>query len=505
VEITNTFTATTMPGAQAVAYTTLPPLVAFARDHAHLDQGGLVAWTFQEEDLGYPTKYGPLYWQSASNSSSYQIPIVSPHDGHFVPHAGSSENRVWAQRLLNIIHSSEDVRQVRSGAFSSMNNRGEFAALGMLTPNQRQAFLDRMRDTILIRMTESGPTNQEIPLDPAYTIGKQLIDPRQQWRYFDVESEDCVAVPEAFASCLWRGAGHPFDIDASAGTVLEYIYEYVLWSGDTALLASLWNGELNGPGDLSIDAIFDGVRLFHDWATMGSSHDPWGDDGSANDMAMAQYAALKSYARLAEFQGESDKAAFGRYLTAKYQIPQALRWVFLEGWVADYYKTISPEFFSNAGSYSAVLRGIGELEPSGPLRHRNHGYLEEWSDWTVSGERLHLGPYDVYRALLDDPHVSAGEQPPFGRMVESMYAGYPTPSADADGIRGAFPEAKFYAFWRNSDVAALSLLPQSAAAAKARMPLPVPMSSARVTGTPRLASRSRARRQPRVVSWWPVP
>ncbi len=424
VFISNQFTYSYMGGYWGVSnepYSLIPPLVALA------EQVGLDVtipsryMTQQAVDIGFPTKSGPLLMVDLSDSVEYEIPGAPEHDVHLVGVAGETE---WKQRVNRMVNQaaldSDNYSKLLGGIFTNANNRGETASLAMTRDWTQAHYVDWMKQIITKRIIKLLPP-PGIPLEWDQMDWEGINPPGEgEWpRFWAYMFKD---VPKRV----------PFDIDAQMGVILEFIYEYGLWSGDWETLDDHWT---SSPHEiLNIPEFFKPLEIFHDWAYMAISHDVFGGEGAHMDMFPAQLAGYDAFAKIAAALGHDEEAARGRYLAAKAQIPFVTRWA-AKAYVSYYYHTFEDQ----------IIKGFGEEDPSGPLANNEIRTIENWADWTISGERIHLLGYDILRTMVDD-------QSSFESALESFYAlaeDYLNPLG-SHKIAG-FAEDKLYSFYKWKD------------------------------------------------------
>ena len=445
VEIVDTFTHAHLGGGSpTLQWATYPPLVTFAKEHDYLD----VTTNEAYENFSYPTKYGHLRFVRGGNVISYKIPSAPRHDIFFVRHEEQTQAQQEANRMLNAAASKK--RMHKTDPFNMMNNRGEVASLLLADQETRQRYLHRMGDLVERLMDNRivGQTHSVYEDEPeqfAKRAGGSLASNGQGWGEFTLPGSLGNANPVSFYACTWRrsddGLGTPlwpYDVDAAAGTVLEFLYDYYQFQGLTvADGATLPLSTLTDPNTLNIDGIYRPLEVLHDWAYMAASHDVWGGTGATMDMFEAQYAGYHAYAKLQEFLRQPQKADRARYLQAKAQLPYLLRWVFLDDYAGQYYKTVP--------TVRQMLSGFGETDPSGPLGPGVVHYQEHWSDWILAGQRLHPISIELYSGALRGLPGAWADR--FQTMMDFLNAQRPPTFID-DMLRAAFPEAKTYALWR---------------------------------------------------------
>lgn len=404
-------------GVTPSSYAVFPPLLSLA------DMKGLdVDILGDVVDTGIPTKIGPLMIIYGDNESSYELPGAPKHDIHFVGTHLETEWKQKADRMVNgTIVSTDRYRldadgTMNTSALSAANNTGEFATLSLTKGWTRAHYIDWMQQMIDGHIFSS-------------TLG--------EWRYYEHDLSPPPA--EGDWPAFWAFDGDPvstdvpWDIDCFAGIALEFIYEYGLWSGNWAgLNADHWD-----TGDVNITEIFYALELFHDWAYMAGSLNTYGG-GSEMDMFGAQLEGYYTYAKIAEALGKADEAAWGRYLAAKAQIPFAMRWA-SKDYIAQYY-------FTDPGGYTQIISGFGEAEPSGPLTDTWNAVflLEDWSDWTISGERIELLGFDALRVIAGDYFKDMLIQ--FDNEFDNIVG------STGEIMYGSFWEDKIYAFYTWRDV-----------------------------------------------------
>ncbi len=405
-------------------YVPLPPLVTYAASRsANLATvpAGLQGFA--------RTKYGTLKFLDGTDQVSYSIASAPPHDIHFVPNdrLGRTIDQDMADRMINTW--IDGSRRTRDDFFSQMNNRGAQAALMLATPETQRRYRDRVNDIV------------EDMFDPNLVPASGLCSNLGGMKPFTVDEP---AETLEFTNLVWRGTAsgngeYPYDLDASAGTALEFLYEYLLWDSDRAhtFIANHFGG--NGDYSNTIYGLYRSLEIFQDWSYMSASHDLWGGTGGIMDMFAAEYAAYHSFAEIADDLGYTEEANRARYLQAKAQIPFMMRWVMKDSYLLDYYKFLPSSYGT------AVLSGFGEDEPSGPLGPTTVFTQEDWADWTISGERLHLLGEDVYQDLLE-PNLPGN----YSSFV-SLQVGTPLTYGAKGAPRAGFPEAKVWAALKNGD------------------------------------------------------
>ncbi len=407
-------------GVNPSPYAVFPPLLALAdtKDMGIYIPTGAI-------DTGIPTKIGPLLIIDNEYEAEYEIPGAPKHDVHFV---GTHQETEWKQKLNRMINASSLTPQkywvdadgtMNASVLTAANNRGEAASLAMTREWTKAHYVDWMQQIIDGHMFNS-------------MLG--------EWKYY----EHIHSAPPAEGEwpAFWAfsdptSTKAPWDIDATAGTALEFIYEYGLWSGNWEDL----NDDYWDNGDVNITEIFRSLEIFQDWAYMASPLTIYGGCGAIMDMFNAQLEGYYAYAKIAEALGKEDEAGWGRYLAAKAQIPFIMRWA-SKDYIEQYYKT-------DPTGYTQIISGFGEVEPSGPLySNYNQVYiLEDWADWTISGERFHPLGFDVLSSLSGDyfKNILILFDNEFDNIVNSM----------SDIMPASFGENKIYGFyrWRNAEPA----------------------------------------------------
>lgn len=412
-------------GVPQTPYAVIPPVLGLAYDEG-LDisipsryMTGVVA----EKIADFPTKYGPLYMIDNHSYSEYELPGAPDHDVHLI---GSNKETVWKQRLNRMLNHTVVQNQIHAeGVWNNIGNTGQTASLAMTTDETRDHYLSWM---------------SRIACEVVLDVGGSQVGTYYGWQEWDWE--DIGLPPDGewprFWAYMFNGADYypyvvrPYDIDAQMGTALEFLYEYGLWSGEWSQLDSYWSG-----GQLNIPDIFEPLQLFHDWAFMAGFHDVFGGEGCHMDMFSAQLAGYDAYGKIAAALGHETEARRARYLAAKAQIPFVTRWV-AKDYVSNYYKTVDGQ----------IIKGFGEYEPSDFLNGNLIRTTQEWADWTVSGERIHLLGYDVLRTVLDASIV--GEDP----FLEALLDFKSEPGLFNNGEYSpvSFPENKLYGFFRYRDL-----------------------------------------------------
>ncbi len=415
----------------------LPPLVALAADEGVISSGGLPTGT-SDIGLGFPTKYGPLKIVNGVSLVEYTIPGAPEHDIHLVGTPNDFET-IWKQRVNRMINreaTSNDRYRASVGVWGAMGNRGEIASLALTRDYTREHYIDFMSQTVHKRVfSEDGSA--------------RYADGTQGWGYWDWTG--VVPPPSGswpgFWSGLWSNPSssnieQPWDFNASSGMILEFLYEYGLWSGDWTVLDENWSFEGWTTDTIGVEQIMDPMKFFHDWGYMASSYCLFGGAGGIMDMFPAELAGYQSYAKMADILGYADSAATGWYLAAKSQIPFVTRWA-AKDYIGQYY-AVTDSMPSPAGDYIEVIDGFGEWEPSGPMHGENEygtsvlRTLEEWADWTISGERIHPLTFDILSALVDDDNSFEAYLDDF--QDQSAYC--------LDLRRGTFFEDKLYCFYK---------------------------------------------------------
>ena len=399
----------------------LPPILALAAS-----RGIDVTIPTNAEDIGTPTKLGPMMMIDQGDPVEYEIPGAPKHDVHLV---GTTGETPWKQRVNRVVNAEilqpdkyrlDPDGTLNAGLFSAVSNKGGTASLAMTRDWTKEHYIDWMKHVI-----DSHAFN-------SFLYWKELNN--DIWKNYIAAPPAEGSWPE-FWSYLHR-TNEPYipaDIDAQMGTLLEFLYEYGLWSGDWDLINNNWDS----PAGVGISTIFKPLELFHDWAYMAGSHDFWGGGGAIMDMFPAQLAGYHAYAKMAEALGKESEAAWGRYLAAKAQIPFIMRWL-AKDYISDYFKV-------DPGGTTQIISGFGEYEPSGPFSNCEWSIvhvLDNWADWSLSGERIHLLGYDVLHTLLEDDFESI--------LLEYLDEWNNTivTSLEDDHLAAGFSEAKIYGFFK---------------------------------------------------------
>ncbi len=407
-------------------------------------------------DIGFPTKNGPILMVDLISMVDYEIPGAPVHDVHLV---GTSGETIWKQRTNRMVNRSgfiSDKYRWTTSMFCCVGNSGETAALAMTRDWTQEHYLNYMESTINERVFDYYQSHVKYP--SGGESGEEIFDPNHGWE--KMTWENIPPPPEGewppFWTYMYRTVDFsslggpaiqiPGDIDASAGTLLEFLYEYALWSGDWPTLAGYWQS----PGDVpGIPDIFFPFELLHDWAYMASSHDIWGGAGAEMDMFNAQMAGYGAFAKIAEALGHDAEARRARYLAAKAQMPFVMRWA-SKDYVGQYFKTLD----NVQSGYTQVMSGFGEWEPSGPGRPGNDfpRTVDHWADWTIAGERIHLLGYDILRTVLDEA-VASGD--PFKNALD-QFLDVADECLIVGGDQGhklaTFAEQKLYGFFKYRDL-----------------------------------------------------
>ena len=404
-------------------YVPLPPIVERAKAAGmDIDYAGQSA-PIRIGPEGFWTKYGELLIRG--DGLTYRLPAAPKHDVHLVPRNGWSQYRADTDEMLQYFLSDPARMQLRAGSFSLMNLRGAEASLAIASRRTRKRLANRMANVLDLRFEdESGELVRGSVLDPdanhhldfpriddapgqnGAPKGSQCVN-ADGWKYYEMPKQ-CGTTPAGFWSSLTRleclpdrPKDWPFDFDGANGAALEYLYEYLLWSGDRDRLSAFWAGGSVDEQNPTIQGVFEPLPLLMDWAVMTSATRPFGDALSNIDMMMAQYMGYHAYAKILaalDPVGNAERIAFARYLQAKAQIGLAARFVMMP-YIAEHYHVME-DAPGVAASYTEVVSGYWEAEPSGALGPRSHRYLQSWSDWTLAGERFHPLTYDVLHRLV---------------------------------------------------------------------------------------------------------
>jgi hypothetical protein len=426
-------------------YVLMPPVVGLAQ------QEGLDVTTSSAVDIEFPTKYGPLLMVDLVSTAEFEIPGAPVHDVHLV---GTTGETIWKQRVNRMINLSA----LETGKFEwtvallgGLCNRGEAATLAMTRDWARDHYISYMKNTIEKRLFDYGGSHtvcsEEHPWDYNYgweemTWENIPLPPEGVWPPFWAHT---YLLPDPIYS-----THIPHDIDASAAIVLIFLYEYGLWSGDWALLDDHWQAGSNVPG---IPDIYFPLELLQDWAYMAASHELWGGGGSQMDMFNAQIEGYSAFAKIAEILGHDEEARRARYLAAKAQIPFALRWV-AKDYIGQHYKLLDDFTEENQ-----VISGFSEWEPSGPVKMlaldtgvRGFFTMDEWADWTISGQTIHPLNYDILRTLLDES--IPGEMPFRDVLADCRYEMEASDLLNTSGEpkTGTFAESKLFGFFKWRDL-----------------------------------------------------
>ena len=423
-------------------FVTMPPLAALAA------RDGLgVILDPAAEDLDFPTKYGPLFRVQGA-SASYDLPSAPRHDVHLV---GTSGETIWKQRVNRIVNLealSSGKYYLSSGVYSLTGNRGETTSLALTRPWTSKHYINRMRDLLEASVFT-------VPTPPSTGHG---------WRVFDWAGvqQPCNQSLQAFWSLLWRDAGwaasYPFDVNTGAGNPLGFLYEYGLWSGNWQYLAQHWEATGLDPvtqlpsvehpdpnaAELGIRDIYRPLELFHDWGWMAGSSSVWGGRGSGGDMINSEWTGYLAYAGIARALGHHAEARRARYLAAKAQLTVVMR-VAAKEWALLYNHTLDADF-----QISQVVEGFGENEVTGPLANRNRT-VENWADWTISGERLDPIVFEAFK-FVHDPYVNVQK---LTDVLGEFFGLAGEQSLDTPGQHkiATFAENKLYAAFRMADPA----------------------------------------------------
>ncbi len=459
--IDNTFTHRNIYGGVPNSFVTVPPILALASD-----TGMDVTFTVNVPGPigdGFLTKNGPLLYAPGVSNSEYTIPGMAPHDLHYVPRKGFTQERIAVDRLLQTAMSSDVKLNLLNQVWGAIENRGETYMLALASAPTRDRYVQQMRNTITSGLSNQSSV-QTFLNDPIYA-GKSNAVQANPFTQLQLKSinVDCNTSAE-FPTLLWERPSDPyaFDIDATAGGVMEYLYEYLLWSGDEGFIEGRWDTG----GDFDIVDYVRGLTLFHDWAFMASTSRTWGDR-AAIDMLSAQYQGMASYAKMAAAKATPDLVAAetGRYLAAKTQLALCLRWLRAD-YATDHYKMADAVDEDLGPGFTQLIAGFGEYEPSGPLANLTIRYINStqagvsWADWMVSGERLHSLPHEVVRELLDRETGVPGT-PYFDKLQQMLgTAGSPEfvpVNSDLAAI-ATFPAAKIAAGWREGIISTKSEL-----------------------------------------------
>jgi hypothetical protein len=426
-------------------YSLMPPVVALA-EQIGVDVTIPSRYMMLEAvDIGFPTKYGPLLMVDLVSTAGYEIPGAPVHDVHLV---GTTEETIWKQRVNRMVNLSAFL----PGKFywsvalwGGIGNMGETASLAMTRDWTKYHYLNYMKHTINDRIFNAlGSKTTCMGEDDEVGWREMTWDnipppPEGSWPAFWTY----MYKPKDLSSCggpstVWI----PNDIDASAGTLLEFLYEYALWSGEWIALSSYWEAGGDVPG---IPDIYYPLELFQDWAYMASAHDIWGGAGSEMDMFNAQMAGYDALGKMSAILGYDVEARRARYLAAKAQIPFVMRWA-CKDFVSQYYKVLD-DFTVR----QQVISGFGEWEPSGPMRLKKENFtIDNWADWTVSGESIHLLGFDILRTVLDEAVI--GYTPFKDALDDFKYNAESAELLTGNPKIGGFIANKLYAFYKYRDL-----------------------------------------------------
>lgn len=438
-------------------YVPVPPLLSLAVSEG-IPRAALPPGT---QTSPFVTKYlTALQYVPGVTEATYTIPAAPRFDVHAVRNAVHTAYQDMATQM--IAHACYVDRGHQTSAFDGMVNRGESFSLGLASPEIRERYVARMRDSVQQYLTSAsvGIVNSVPAQDPpdygdVMVIHRAVMDGAEagggwQWHTLPLTCALNVTMLTPLTKTA-AGMAYPHDMDATAGTILEYLYEYLLWSDDSSLLNSVWDGDLY----VRTEDIYYPLWAFHDWATMGGNSTPWGNPGARLDMLAAENVGHYAFAKLAEHANEPERAAFARYLQAKAQLPMMLRFaasteLFVEASTSCYYAVLPRE------EGLQVIPGFGEQEASGPLSNWEVLSFDRWADWALSGELIHPLVYEVYEGLYGD-RDQGGD---YGARLD-LYEAYRPDRYDQDAynqgmLRCTFPENKVYAFARNGRYATLA-------------------------------------------------